>query len=369
MSSLPFPRVLLGPGPSSVSGRVLEVVGRPPIGYLDPELLTIMPEIMAKLRTVFGTANEFTLPLTGTGMAGMECCLTNLLEPSDNVVIGVNGFFGGRMVEIARRCGANVTQVDFEWGTPVLPGPMREAASAILGKVKLIGCVHAETSTGTASPLAPIGALARELGALFVVDAVTSLGGMAVELDKNQVDACYSATQKCMGCLPGMAPVSFSDRAIEAIKARKSAPQSWYLDINLLKNYWSGDHMYHHTISTNMALAFRESLLEIDEEGLEARFERHRTASDVLINGLVEMGIEPFAQAGFRLPMLNSVKVPDGIADMEVRGRLLREYGIEIGGGLGAAKGKIWRIGLMGDSARLRNVELLLAALKRVLHA
>ena len=365
-SSLPFPRILMGPGPSSVSSRVLEVMGRAPIGYLDPELFAALSDIQSKLRVVFGTSNEATLAMTGTGMAGMETCLGNLIEPGDNVIIGVCGFFGGRMVEIAERLGANVTRIDGEWGRPIDANRFHEAAAAI-GNIRLIGCVHAETSTGVRQPLGEIGKIASEFGALFLVDAVTSLGGIPVELDKVRADASYSGTQKCMGAPPGLSPVTFSAKAMDVIRNRKTKP-SWYFDIQLVLNYWTGDHMYHHTVPGNLLLALHESLVSIEEEGLANRFERHQSVSDRLIFGLSEMGIVPFAQDGYRLPTLNSVVIPDGVDDMAVRKSLLMEYGLEIGGGLGPLKGKIWRIGTMGESASHRNVELLLASLKTILN-
>ncbi len=366
-TALPSPRVLLGPGPSSVTPRVLEALGRAPIGYLDPELFTLLDGLRADLRTVFGTSNEFTLPLTGTGMAGMEACLANLIECGDNVVIGVCGFFGGRMVEIARRLGANVTQVDAEWGRILEPDALAAAIKSA-GRVKLVGCVHAETSTGVRQPLEPIAALAREADALFLVDAVTSLGGIPVELDKVGADACYSGTQKCMGAPPGLSPISVSPRALETLANRKSPIPNWYYDWNLLRAYYDDPHAYHHTVPVNLLFALREALAETMDEGLEARFARHCDVSAQLMTGLAELGIRPFAQEGFRLPTLNSVHIPASVTDeVAVRKRLLLEYGLEIGGGLGALKGKIWRIGTMGASATPRNVTLLLAALREIL--
>lgn len=364
---LPTPRILLGPGPSSVSPRVLEALGRPPIGYLDPEIFDALTEIQANLRTVFETRNEFTLALTGTGMAGMESCFANLVEPGDTVVVGVHGFFGGRMCEIATRYGANVIRVDAEWGQP-LDAQKMAAAAAGAGKVKLVACVHAETSTGVRQPLEPIAEIARRHDALFLVDAVTSLGGLRVEIDSVGVDACYSGTQKCMGCPPGLSPVTVSERAWQVIMARKTPVSNWYYDWRLIANYWGAEHAYHHTVPGNLLIAFREALQQIVEEGLEARFARHQAVSDALIAGLSDLGIRPFAQDGYRLPTLNAVVIPDGIDDAVVRRRLLTEYGVEIGGGLGALKGRIWRIGTMGESATIRNVTLLLGALRKLLH-
>jgi alanine-glyoxylate transaminase/serine-glyoxylate transaminase/serine-pyruvate transaminase len=367
---LPSPRILLGPGPLSVSPRVMLAMAQPPIGYLDPELFGVLEEIQNGLRTVFGTANAFTLALTGTGMAGMESCFANLVEPGDTVVIGVNGFFGGRMVEIATRYGANAVRVDAEWGDIVDPDRVAVAA-AEAGKVKLIACVHAETSTGVLQPLEPIAEVARRHDALFVVDAVTSLGGLPVQVDGAGIDACYSASQKCMGCPPGLAPLTVSDRAFRIATRQERASQtiSWYYDWRLLDEYWGGSHAYHHTVPVNNLFGLRESLRAILEEGLDARFTRHRQASAALMSGMAALGLAPFAIDGHRLPTLNTVRIPQGVEDAPLRKRLLAEYGIEIGGGLGDLKGRIVRIGTMGESATRRNVELLLGAVKRVLTA
>ena len=365
-TTLPSPRILLGPGPSSVTPRVLQALGRDPIGYLDPELFLLLDGLRADLRTVYGTQNAFTIPLTGTGMAGMEACLANLLEPGDPVIVGVNGFFGGRMVEICRRLGADVTQVDAEWGR-ILEPEMFEAALKARPGVKLVGCVHAETSTGVRTPLEPIAALAHRYNALFLADTVTSLGGLPVESDRVGADVCYSATQKCMGAPPGLAPITVNSRALE-VADRRTSPVSWFFDWKLLQAYYDGAHAYHHTVPVNLYYALRESLAEIVEEGLESRFERHRRESAFLMEGLSELGLFPFAQEGYRLPTLNSVRVPDRVTDeAAIRMRLLSEFGVEIGGGLGALKGKVWRIGTMGASATHRNVVLLLAALKTLL--
>ena len=366
---LPTPRILLGPGPSSVSPRVLEALARPPIGYLDPELFVMLDDIRAHLRALFGTKNQFTLPLTGTGMAGMESCLVNLIEPGDRVVIGVAGFFGGRMVEIARRLGAEVTEVSGEWGR-ILEPEQFAAAMKPLGKIKLVGCVHAETSTGVHQPLEAISALAHQQDALFLADTVTSLGGIAVNVDDAGVDVSYSATQKCVGAPPGLSPITASDRALEIALNRRAPVPNWFFDWKLLRDYYDGAHAYHHTVPVNLYYALHSALREIDEEGLEARFARHQEVSEQLMNGLSRLGIRPFAQEGHRLPTLNAVHIPPGMADeVSVRRRLLVEYGLEIGGGLGALKGSIWRIGTMGASATRRNVTLLQAALEDVLAA
>jgi alanine-glyoxylate transaminase/serine-glyoxylate transaminase/serine-pyruvate transaminase len=373
-SVLPAPRILLGPGPSSVSPRVLEALARAPIGYLDPELFEALEELQTNLRRVYGTANAFTLALTGTGMAGMEACFANLVEPGDTVAIGVHGFFGARMCEIAARYGANVLKVEAEWGHPLDPRKFRTAAEEVYqggrgdGKLKLVACVHAETSTGVRQPLEPIAEIARESDALFLVDAVTSLGGLPVDIDAVGVDACYSGTQKCMGCPPGLSPLTVSQRAYTVATNRKTPVANWYYDWRLIRNYWDGEHAYHHTVPVNLLVAFNESLRQIVEEGLEERFARHQAVSAQLIEGLAELGIRPFAAEGYRLPTLNSVLIPDGVDDLAVRKQLLTEYGIEIGGGLGPLKGKIWRIGTMGESATPRNVTLLLGALRNILN-
>jgi len=366
MSALPFPRILMGPGPCMAPARVIDAVGRAPLGHLDPELFEALDEIQERLRGVFGTPNPFTIALTGTGMAGMESCFANLIEPGDTAVIGVHGFFGERMVEIAGRYGANVVRVDSEWGIPLDPAGIGDAA-AYAGKVKLIACVNAETSVGVRQPLEPIAEIARTHDALFLVDAVTSLGGLPVDVDGIGIDACYSASQKCMGCPSGLSPLTVSERALEAARNRRSKVSNWYLDWGLLANYWGGDRAYHHTVPSNLLIGFREALRVIDEEGLQNRFARHKSASDLLISGLAELGIRPFPSDEHRLPTLNAVRIPDGVDDAAVRKQLLLEYGIEIGGGLGPLKGKIWRIGTMGESATTRNVTLLLGALRSVL--
>lgn len=365
--AIPFPRILMGPGPSSVSPRVLKALGREPIGYLDPELFTLLEDLRAGLRIVFGTRNEFTIPLTGTGMAGMESCLANLVEPGDRVVIGVSGFFGGRMVEIARRLGAEVTEVHAEWGRILDPDQFRKALEP-LRLVKLVACVHAETSTGIRQPLKEIAEIARAHEALFLVDAVTSLGGLPVEIDNVGIDACYSGTQKCLGAPPGLSPITVSERGRQAATGRNTPVRPWYFDWALLKAYYDESHSYHHTVPVNMLYALAEALQEIRDETLPARFERHREVSDLLMAGLTDLGLTPFSQEGYRLPMLNAVSLTPSSADeAAIRRRLLAEHGIEIGGGLGQLKGRIWRIGTMGASATKSNVERLLGALKAVL--
>lgn len=364
---IPAPRILLGPGPSGITPRVLEALGRAPIGYLDPEIFVLMDAIRADLRTLFGTRNEFTIPLTGTGMAGMECCLANLIEPGDRVVVGVNGFFGGRLVEVARRLGAEVTEVSSEWGKIVEPEAM-EAALRAHTHVKLVACVHAETSTGVRQPLQPIVKLAHNHGALFLADTVTSLGGIPVDIDDTEVDIAYSGTQKCVGAPPGLSPITVSDTAWNAAMKRRCPVTHWYYDWNLLRNYYDAPHAYHHTVPVNLLFALHAALQEIHEEGMKARFDRHREVSAELQEGLAALDIHPFAHEPYLLPTLNAMLIPDGVTEeAAVRKQLLTEYGVEIGGGLGALKGKIWRIGTMGASATRRNVALLLYALREIL--
>jgi alanine-glyoxylate transaminase/serine-glyoxylate transaminase/serine-pyruvate transaminase len=367
MKRTPLPRVLLGPGPSSISTKVQEALGQAPIGYLDPELFEITDRIRARLRTVFGTQNAFTIPLTGTGMAGMECCFANLIEPADKVVIGIHGFFGERMAEIARRLGAEVITVQAEWGEAIEPEAIANALASA-GKVKLVACVHAETSTGICQPLEEIAKLVREHDSLFLVDTVTSLGGMPVEVDRLGIDVSYSGTQKCIGAPSGISPITVSERAWE-VRQRRRAPVEWYFDWLLLRDYYDSPHAYHHTVPVNLLYALEAALEEIEEEGLEARWQRHAAVSALLREQLRELGVEPFGCSANRLPTLNAFCVPDAVDnEAHVRAKLLQDYGIEIGGGLGKLKGKIWRIGTMGSSATPRNVLLLSAALRTVLN-
>ncbi len=358
----------MGPGPSSVTPGVLQAMARPPIGYLDPELFDLLNELRAGLRSLFATANSFTIPLTGTGMAGMECCLANLLEPGDEAVVGVMGFFGARIAEIAKKLGAEVTVVEGEWGRPIDPALFEKALQG-RKQVKLLACVHAETSTGVFQTLQPVASLAKQYGALFAADTVTSLGGMAVDADINGIDAAWSGTQKCVGVPPGLSPITVSERAMNAAANRKTPQNHWFFDWQLLKNYFDGAHAYHHTVPVNLYYGLAQALHEIEAEGMQNRFERHHRCSSMLMNGLQELGLQPFAQEGCRLPTLNTVRIPASVADeAALRRRLLEEYGIEIGGGLGALKGQIWRIGTMGACADERSVLTLLAAMRTMLH-
>jgi len=358
----PSPRLLLGPGPSQISPRVLRACATPLLGYLDPEYLHLMDETQELLRYVFQTQNEYTVCAPGTGMAGMEAAFVNLLEPGDNVLICVHGHFGERMVEIARRCGASVTRVDAEWGSAVQPEQVAQALEAV--EVKMVAIVHAETSTGVLQPLEEISVLAHEAGALFLVDCVTSLGGVSVALDARHIDAAYSGTQKCLGAPPSLAPMSFDQAAVQAYKGRKMPVQSFYLDMGQFWRYWGPERGYHQTGMISMVYALREALLEIREEGLEARFARHVANQRALIAGLEGMGLVLLVHdPALRLPSLTTVLAPEGVEDKVIRGRLLREYGIEIGGGMGRYAGRAWRIGLMGYASQRANVMLLLSAL------
>jgi alanine-glyoxylate transaminase/serine-glyoxylate transaminase/serine-pyruvate transaminase len=364
----PPDRLLLGPGPSQVHPRVLRAMSAPLIGHLDPAFVQMMEEVKDLLRVVFATKNPLTIPISGTGSAGMEACLVNLLEPGDEFVVGVNGVFGTRMAEVAERAGAVVRRVEAPWGKIVRPEQF-EAALKNATKPKLVAVVHAETSTGAWQPLPEIATLAHDHGALMLADCVTSLGGVPVLIDEWGIDAAYSGTQKCLSCPPGLSPITFSPRAVDVVKARKTKVQSWYLDLSLLAQYWGEERVYHHTAPITMNYALREALRLVVEEGLEARFARHRRNHEALAAGLAPLGLALAAEVGHRLPMLNAVTVPDGVDEAKVRGRLLTEHGIEIGGGLGPMKGKVWRIGLMGESSRRASVLSVLAALEDALIA
>ena len=358
-------RLLLGPGPSNAAPTVLDAMQRSLVGHLDPAFIGMMEEIKSMLRHVFQTENEMTLPVSATGSAGMEACFVNLLERGDEVIIGVNGVFGTRMCDVAERCGATVTKVEAEWGTIIEPSAL---AAALDGRQpKLVAVVHAETSTGALTPVKELSRLAHDAGALFLLDAVTSLGGCPVAIDDWQVDAVYSGTQKCLSCPPGLAPISFSPRAMEVITGRKTKVQSWYLDMNFLASYWGSERVYHHTAPISMNYGLHEALRLVVEEGLEARWARHRQAHESLKAGLAKLGLSITSQEGHQLWQLNAVGVPDGADEAGVRGRLLSDFDIEVGPGLGPMKGKIWRVGLMGHNATTANVERFLDALGQCL--
>jgi alanine-glyoxylate transaminase / serine-glyoxylate transaminase / serine-pyruvate transaminase len=361
----PPARILLGPGPSDVHPRVLAALGAGTVGHLDPYYLELMNGMQRMLRDVLRTKNEMTLAVSGTGSAGMEAAVVNLIEPGDAMLVCVNGVFGGRMADVAARAGAKVTRIDRPWGEVFSADEIRRAVAE--SKPRVVGIVMAETSTGAAQPIEEISRIVHDAGALLLVDAVTALGGMPVDTDAWQIDAIYSGSQKCLSCPPGLAPLSFSPRAMEKIRARKTKVQSWYLDVTLLAQYWGQERVYHHTAPINMTYGLYEALRLVLEEGLEACFKRHAQNHAALKSGLATIGIGFTAQEGHQLPMLNGVRIPDGIDDAKVRRGLLERFGIEIGGGLGEFKGKVWRIGLMGHGSRQRNVLVLLAALEELL--
>ena len=355
----------MGPGPSDTHPRVLAALGAPTVGHLDPYFLQIMTEMQVMLRQVFRTQNELTLAVSGTGSAGMETCVVNLIEPGDRMIVCVNGVFGGRMADVAARAGAEVTVLERPYGEVFPADQIAEAVKRVQPKV--LGIVHAETSTGAHQPLEEISKIVHDAGALLLVDTVTSLGGLPVEVDAWQLDAVYSGTQKCLSCPPGLAPVTFSPKAVAALEKRKTKVASWYLDLSMVRNYWGQDRAYHHTAPINMNYGLHEALRLVLEEGLEARFTRHRKNHLALKAGLQALGVQYAVAEGIQLPMLNAVLIPSGVDDVGVRKQLLAEFGIEIGGGLGPMKGKTWRIGLMGETSNPRNVLLLLATLERCL--
>jgi len=358
----PSPRVLLGPGPSQISPRVLRACATPLLGYLDPEYLSMMDDVQVLLREVMETEHEWTMCVPGTGMAGMEAALVNVLEPGEPVLVCVAGVFGERMVNVAQRAGAVVSRVDAEWGTAIRPEQVEEALKRV--SPKAVAVVHAETSTGVLQPLAEIGQLAHQAGALYIVDCVTSLGGVPVGVDAVGADIAYSGTQKCLGAPPGLAPIAFGNAAVDAYRARKSPVQSFYLDAGQIWRYWGPERAYHQTGMINMTYALREALLMIHEEGLQARWARHRQNQMALIAGVEAMGLElAVRDPALRLPSLTTIMIPEGISDQAVRTALLEAYGIEIGGGLGRFAGRAWRVGLMGYASQRANVMLLLAAL------
>ncbi len=364
----PPARILLGPGPSNVHPRVMKAMLSPVLGHLDPDFVSVMEEIKKLLRIVFQTRNEITFPVSGTGSAGMEAVLANLIEEGDEIVVGVAGAFGARIVDAAERQGAQVHKVEAEWGKIVEPDRIAEALKAAR-KPKLVAIVHAETSTGVHQPLEEISRLAHRAGALMVADAVTSLGCVPVEIDRWEIDACYSCTQKGIGAPPGLAPVTFSERAMEAVRKRKRKCRSWYLDLAMIEHYWGPERLYHHTAPITMNYALYEALRIIVEEGLEARWKRHRANATALQAGLAAIGLEMAAQEGYRLPQLTAVLVPKGVSETRVRERLLKLFNMEVGAGLGPFKGKVWRIGLMGEGSRRENVMLVLNALEDILGA
>ncbi|MFW6292464.1 MAG: pyridoxal-phosphate-dependent aminotransferase family protein [Spirochaetota bacterium] len=358
--------LLMGPGPSMVAQSVRDALRLPTIGHLDPRFISIMDEVKSMLRTVFETDNELTIPISGTGSAGMEAGFVNFVEPGDRVLILINGVFGKRMADLAGRLGADVTTVEFDWGTPVTVDRVREALDA--GDYRLVAVVHAETSTGVRNPVSEIAELVKPTGALFLVDTVTSLGGLPVTTDAWGADIVYSGTQKCLSCPPGLAPMTVSERAHARLTERSSKVPNWYLDLSLLTSYWAGaKRSYHHTAPINMIYGLHQALANVVAEGLEAAHARHARVHGELAAGLEKLGLSLFVEPDYRLPMLNAVTVPDGVDEATVRKRLLEEFDIEIGAGLGPLAGRIWRIGLMGETAQTSSVERLTAALAEIL--
>ena len=362
----PNPRLLMGPGPSNVHYRVYQAMLAPVIGYLDPQILACMDDISEMLRGLFQTKNRLTIAISATGSSGMEASFVNFVEPGETVIIGVNGFFAERMAEVASRCGAKVIRIDQEWGKIVEPERLIKALKEH-PEAKICGVVHAETSTGVREPLEEIGAYCKKVDTLFLVDAVTSLGGCEVKVDEWGIDICYSCSQKGISVPPGLSPITASPKAMDVLRSRKTKVQSFYLDLLLLEKYWGEERVYHHTAPASMFYALREGLRIIFEEGLEARFKRHQTLGDRLKMELEGFGFRLFAQEGYRLSVLTSVSLADGVNDVQTRKKLLDEYNIEIGGGLGQLKGKVWRIGLMGETCKIQNILSLMGALKSIL--
>ncbi|GAC1449952.1 MAG: alanine--glyoxylate aminotransferase family protein [Isosphaeraceae bacterium] len=361
----PSPRVLLGPGPSEVHPRVLAAMSMPLLGHLDPEFVALMDETQELLKYVFQTENRLTMAIAGTGSAGMEAVVVNLIEPGDRMLVCVNGVFGARMVDVAGRAGAEVSLIERPFGEVFDPEEVRTAVKKT--RPKVVGIVHAETSTGAWQPLEEIARIAHEAGSLIAIDTVTALAGIPVEIDAWGIDAVYSGTQKCLSCPPGLSPVSFGPRAEEVIQSRKTKVQSWYLDMGMIQKYWGSDRVYHHTAPISMNYALREALALVVEEGLEERFARHRLNAEALKAGLAAMGMGVVSAEGHQLPQLTCVEIPEGIDDLTVRKRLLKDWGIEIGGGLGSLKGRAWRIGLMGHGSRRSHVTLVIGALETCL--
>ncbi len=358
--------LLMGPGPSCVPASVLEALGKSTIGHLDPYFIKVMDAIKGQLKELLHTKNALTLPISGTGSAGMECCFVNLIEVNDPVLVLINGVFGMRMQDVATRLGAEVDTLEFEWGTPVVPEDVKKKVAE--KEYKIVAIVHAETSTGVRNPVAEIGELLKDSDTLYLVDAVTSFGGSEIAMDDWGIDALYSGSQKCLSCPPGLSPVSFSEKAVTGLKNRKSKVPNWYLDLSMIMKYWGGtSRAYHHTAPINMLYGLYQALFLILDEGPDNVYSRHLENHRVLVKGLEALGLKMLVEPAFRLPMLNSVQVPETVAEKEIRKILLEKDKIEIGAGLGPLAGKIWRIGLMGHTARAENVERLLKALESVL--
>ena len=358
-------RLLLGPGPSNADPVVLAAMDRQPIGHLDKAYLSLMDEVQVLLRYAWQTNNRLTLPVSGTGSAAMEATLANVVEPGDKVLVGVNGYFGHRLVDMAGRYGAEVSTINRPWGEVFTPAELRTALET--HRPQILALVHAETSTGVCQPMEGIGDLCREYDCLLILDTVTSLGGVPLFLDEWKVDLAYSCSQKGLSCPPGSSPFTMGDRALAKLNNRKSKVTNWYLDMSLLSNYWGNGRTYHHTAPVNMTYAIREALRLVAEEGLEARWNRHRQAAEYLWDGLEEMGLTCHVPREYRLPTLTTVRVPDGVDAKAVTGRLIDEHNLELGGGLGDLAGQVWRVGLMGYNAKKSSVDTFLAAFKQVL--
>ncbi|MEJ7708583.1 MAG: alanine--glyoxylate aminotransferase family protein [Pyrinomonadaceae bacterium] len=363
---VPSKRILLGPGPSDADPRVLTALSAPLLGHLDPEFLQVMDDIQNLLRFVFETENKLAIPLSGTGSAGMEAAFVNMVEPGDRVVVCVNGVFGERMADIVGRCGGELTRLDAEWGKSFDPNQIEQVLQSV--RPKLLSIVHAETSTGVLTSLSHVREVLNAFPeTLLMVDCVTSLGGHPVGVDHQRIDIAYSGTQKCLSCPPGLSPITLSERALDALKKRKSKVQSWYLDLTMVEKYWGAERTYHHTAPISMNYALHEALVIVQEEGLEKRWARHQLNHQAFVAGVEAMGLEMLCDPQNRLWSLNTVRIPEGVNDAVVRSRLLDEFQIEIGGGLGPLKNKIWRVGLMGTSSNKNNIVLLLSALERIL--
>jgi alanine-glyoxylate transaminase/serine-glyoxylate transaminase/serine-pyruvate transaminase len=358
----------MGPGPSDVNPRILQAMARPTIGHLDPVFVTMMEEMKDLLRYAFQTGNTLTMPVSAPGSAGMEMCFVNLLEPGDKAIVCQNGVFGGRMKENVERCGATAVMVEDAWGSAVDPHKVEEALKAH-PDAKVLAFVHAETSTGAQSDARTLARLAHEHDCLVIADTVTSLGGSELRVDDWGLDAVYSGSQKCLSCTPGLSPVTFGERALEVVRNRRHKVQSWFLDLNLVLGYWGGEgkRSYHHTAPVNALYGLHEALVILREEGIEPSWARHRKNHEALRAGIEAMGLSFIVKEGERLPQLNTVTIPAGVDDAKVRGRLLEEYSLEIGAGLGALAGKVWRIGLMGFASNRKNVLFCLGALDAVL--
>jgi len=362
----PPPRILMGPGPSDAHPRVLKAMATPLIGHLDPEFIRIMDEVKEMVRETLITQNQLTFVVSGPGSAGMETCLVNLLEPGEECIICVNGVFGGRMADIAERCGAKVFKVETEWGKVTETDQVRKALEQCK-RPKLVAIVHAETSTGALQPLEEISKLVHDAGALLVVDAVTSYCGAPLKMDEWKIDALYSGSQKCLSAPPGLSPVSFSDAAVKALEKRKTKVQSWFLDLTMVKNYWEGSkRAYHHTAPVSSIFALHESLNLVLEEGLEKRWARHKLVHEYLCNQLEELGFRFVVEQKYRLPNLNAVYLPAGVDEAKWRAELLNKFNIEVGGGLGAFAGRIWRVGIMGESCTMNHVNMLVGAVRQL---